>query len=327
MMDLKTDYLGLTLDSPFMPGASPLADDLDVVSRLEDAGASAIVMRSLFAEQLDRARTGDPSAFLPANDEYALSPDRYLEQVLRIKRRIHVPLIASLNGTSAESWLKHGRLIEQAGADAIELNFYHVVTDLTEDGRSVEHRVVDIAAVLKESIRIPLAVKLTPFYSALPSLAWQLSRLGVNGLVLFNRFFQSDFNPEGTGGNSRLALSDSSDLLIRLHWLALLSGRIRGSFAVSGGVHEPLDAVKAVMAGADVVQMVSALLQRGPQYLAHIRREFEKWGDAHGYASIGEMRGRLSLARYPNASLRERGDYIRLLQAWHPDRAATTPAP
>ena len=197
-MDLRTTFLGLELPHPFMPGASPLVDDLDMVKRLEDAGASAIVMHSLFEEEI----LG-----------YATQPDTYLEQLMRIKQRVRVPVIASLNGTNSEGWLQYGRLIEQAGADALELNFYHVATDAFEDGYSVERRLVDIVAVLKESIAIPLAVKLSPFYSALPHLASQLDRMGADGLVLFNRFYQPDFNPKSRETVMRINLSNSSELL------------------------------------------------------------------------------------------------------------------
>ena len=298
-MNLATRYLGLWLPHPFMAGASPLADDLDKVLRLEDAGAPAIVMPSLFEEDIVR---------------YDAHPDRYLEQVLKIKRRVLVPLIASLNGTTPDSWLRYANMVEQAGADAIELNFYHVPTDPAENSASIERRVIDIVAVLRESIGIPLAVKLSPFYTSLPNLAAHLDRLGVAGLVLFNRFYQPDIDPDRREVSLQLNLSDPSELALRLRWIAILSGRVKASLVLTGGVHEPLDAVKAVMAGADGVRIVSALLQRGPQYLARIRTEFERWGDEHGYASIGAMRGCLSLARCPNPESLDRGNYIKQLR-------------
>jgi len=329
-MDLTTRYLGLKLSSPFMPGASPLVDDLDVVLRLEDAGASAIVMHSLFEEQIVRERLGlahqltahDASSaealtYFPSPSEFTLTPERYLEQLTRLKQRVGVPVIASLNGTTAEGWLEYARRIERAGADALELNFYHVATDLLEDGFAVERRVIDIVAVLRESIAIPLAVKLSPFYSSIPNLAWQLDRLGAAGLVLFNRFYQPDIDPETLETTPSLHLSDSSELLLRLRWLAVLFGRLRGSLAVTGGVHEPIDAVKAVMAGADAVQVVSALLQHGPAHLAYLKREFERWADEHEYASLDQMRGSMSHARCPDPEAFERGNYLRILQSWH----------
>ncbi len=299
-MNLSTRYVGLWLPHPFMPGASPLADDLDMVLRLEDAGAPAIVMPSLFEEDIVR---------------YDVNPDRYLEQLLRMKRRVLVPVIASLNGTTPDGWLRYATMFEQAGADAMELNFYHVSTDLAETGFSVEQRVVDIVAILRESIGIPLAVKLSPFYASLPNLAARLDRLGVSSLVLFNRFYQPDIDPERRETALRLALSDSSELSLRLRWIAILAGRVNASLVLTGGVHEPIDAVKAVMAGADCVQIVSALLKHGPRYLARIRSEFARWGDEHGYATIRDMRGCMSLARCPNPVSFERGNYIKVLQA------------
>jgi len=299
-MDLTTSYLGLILAHPLIPGASPLTNDLDGVLRLEDAGAPAIVMPSLFEE--DVVRYGEPT-------------DRYLEQLLRIKRRVNVPVIASLNGTSADRWLQYARVIERGGADALELNFYHVATDPLESGLSVERRVLDVVAVLKESIRIPLAVKLSPFYSSIPNMAAHLDRIGANGLVLFNRFYQPDIDPDRLEPSLQLELSDSSELRLRLRWIAILSGRVKMSLGLTGGVHQPIDAVKAVMAGADGVQMASALLRHGADYLARMREGFEQWGEAHGYESLHQMRGCMNLAHSSSPQTFERGNYIRTLQS------------
>jgi dihydroorotate dehydrogenase (fumarate) len=300
-MDLSTRYLGLQLAHPFVPGASPLADDLSMVQRLEDAGAAAIVLPSLFEEDIVR---------------YETATDRYLEHLLRVKQRVRIPVIASLNGTVPEGWLRYAGMIEQAGADALELNFYHVATDLGEEGRSVERRIVDIVAVLKESILIPLAVKLSPFYSSLAHLAAQLDRLGTNGFVLFNRFEQPDIDPERQAPTMQLSLSDSTELLLRLPWIAILAGRVNASLAATGGIHDGLDAVKAIMAGADCVQIVSALLKHGPGRLTAIRQEFERWADEHQFESVDDMRGRVSLERTMDPAAFERGNYIRLLQSW-----------
>ena len=265
-MKLTTRYLGLELEHPFMPGASPLADTLDSVRQLEDAGASAIVMRSLFEEQILHERFGSSG--------FAFGPDRYLEQLRRIKACVSVPVIASINGTTTEGWLKYARLLQRAEADAIELNFYHLATDPAEDAASVEARLLDIVAVLKESITIPLAVKLSPFYSSLPNLAARLDSIGAQGLVLFNRFYQADIDPDELETVPLLHLSTSDELLLRLRWLAILSASYRGSLAITGGVHQPIDAVKAIMAGADAVQMVSALLENGVQHLTAVRDGF-----------------------------------------------------
>jgi dihydroorotate dehydrogenase (fumarate) len=329
-MKLSTCYLGLTLKNPFMPGASPLADDLDTVLELEDAGASAIVMRSLFEEQVVSRRFGfshlarfeseadaKAASYFPMLHEFALAPDRYLEQVKRIKARVAIPVIASINGTTVERWLDYAPLVEKAGASALELNYYHVATDQHEDSLTVERRLLDVVAVLKETLSIPVAVKLSPFYSSLPNLAMRLRTIGVDGLVLFNRFYQPDFDPEELEAKPIVALSSSADLLLRLRWLAILAPHFGASLAVSGGIHSPVDAVKAVMAGADVVQMVSALLQHGARYLNYMLLSFDRWGSDHGYTTIDEMRDRMSLANCPDPQAFERGSYLRVLQSWH----------
>jgi dihydroorotate dehydrogenase (fumarate) len=329
-MNLRTRYLGLDLPHPFMPGASPLVDDLDVVLQLEDAGAAAIVMHSLFEEQILRERYGlayytethadahaEATSYFPEPSEFALAPGRYLERLRRIKKRVSVPVIGSLNGTTTEGWLEYAQLIQQAGADALEVNFYHLATNPLEDGNTVERRLFDIVAVVKESVTIPVAVKLSPFYSSIPHVAVKLDSLGVAGLVLFNRFYQADIDPENLEAVPRLQLSTSSDLLLRLRWLAILTGEVQASLAVTGGVHEPIDAVKAVMAGADAVQVVSALLTKGPKHLQDIRHGFERWGDEHGYESIDQMRGSMSLGNCPDPTAFERSNYLRTLQSWH----------
>jgi dihydroorotate dehydrogenase (fumarate) len=299
-VDLRTQYLGLTLSHPFMPGASPLDGDLDTVLRLEDAGASALVMHSLFEEDVERA---------------APTTGQYLELLLRLKRRVAIPVVASLNGTTAAGWLKYAGLLERAGADALELNFYHVAADVHEDAASVEHRILDIVAVLKESVRIPLAVKLSPFYSALPHLAAQLDRMGADGLVLFNRFYQPDIDAERCEPSMLLHYSDSTELPLRLRWIAILSGRVKASLALTGGVHEPIDAVKSVLAGAHAVQIVSALMKGGPRRLTAILDGFARWGDERGYASVDAMRGAASKSQCANPEAFERGNYQELLQA------------
>jgi dihydroorotate dehydrogenase (fumarate) len=335
-MKLQTRYLGLDLPHPFMPGASPLVDDMDTVLELEDAGASAIVMHSLFEEQIQREWHGfthyteagsdahaEASSYFPGSDEFALGPARYLQQLHRIKKRVSVPVIGSLNGTTPEGWLEYAKLIQQAGADALEINFYHIVTNPLDDANTVERALFDIVAVAKESVTIPVAVKLSPFYSSIPHVAFKLDSLGVAGLVLFNRFYQADIDPETLEAAPRLQLSTSSDLLLRLRWLSILHGEVRASLAVTGGVHEPIDAVKAVMAGADAVQMVSALLRNGPNHLRYVRQMFERWGDEHGYASIDEMRGSMSLQNCPDPTAFERGNYLKTIQSWHRDDPAT----
>ncbi|MFO0981540.1 MAG: dihydroorotate dehydrogenase-like protein [Planctomycetota bacterium] len=327
-MDLATTYLGLELAHPLMPGASPLADDLDTVRRLEDAGAAAIVMRSLFEEQIlleERAvreclgvheqSFAEATTFLPRH-AFALGPAEYLEHVQRIKRAVRVPLIASLNGSSLGGWLDFAHLIEQAGADALELNVYALATDPELSGAYVEQNILDMVRELKRSVKIPIAVKLGLFYSSLAHLAKQLEQVGVDGLVLFNRFYQPNIDIEQLEVTRALELSDSSELLLRLRWLAILSGSVRPSLACTGGVHTATDAIKAVMAGAHAVQLVAALLKRGPNYLRIVKNEMITWLEEHEYDSLAQARGSLGLGRCPDPKSYERANYIHVLHSW-----------
>jgi dihydroorotate dehydrogenase (fumarate) len=332
-MDLATTYLGMSLPHPLMPGASPMADNPDTVKRLEEAGAAAIVMHSLFEEQIEQDLAGrrhidihaDSSAeahsYVPRANGYALGPGQYLEQVARIKAAVRVPVIASLNGTTTGGWIGYARLIEEAGADALELNIYHVAADPDETAAMVEARVVDILRAVKRTVSIPVAVKLSPFYSALAHFAGALDEAGTDGLVLFNRFYQPDIDPETLEIAPALELSTSAELRQRLVWLPVLSHQVRASLAVTGGVHTGLDAIKAVMAGAHAVQMVSALLRHGPQHLRAVRRDMETWMEAHEYASLREMQGSMNLARCPDPAAFERANYIHVLQGWKPRKA------
>ena len=328
-MDLSTRYLGFDLPHPLMPGASPLVDDLDTVRRLEDAGAAAIVLHSLFEEQILQDRhqallaTEGPAesyakalSYFPGLDHFALGPEGYLDQVRRIKMAVAVPVIASLNGISTEGWTDYARLIEQAGADALELNVYFVAADLDETSAAVEGRVVTIAAQVKQAVSIPVAVKLSPYFSALGSLVRRLEATHIDGLVLFNRFYQPDIDIDILEAVPRLELSSSRELLLRLRWLAILSGRIQPSLACSGGVHGVADAVKAVMAGAHAVQVVSALLQRGPAYLAELKSGLAAWLEQNEYDSLRQMQGSMNLTRCPNPTAFERGNYMAVLNSW-----------
>jgi len=312
-----------------MPGASPMVDDLDMVRRLEDAGAAAIVMHSLFEEQIEmeQGRTlydieshvntfAEASSFFPRPAEFRLGPQTYLEQVRRIKEAVKVPVIASLNGITASGWLDYAKLIEQAGADALELNVYYVATNPHEDGAAVERRTIDIVRAVKQAIRIPIAVKLSPFFSSLSHFAAGLESAGADALVLFNRFYQPDIDIEALEVRNELHLSDSSELLLRLRWLAILSAQRKLDLSVSGGVHTATDAVKAVMAGARSVQVVSALLKNGPRHLDTLRTGLSRILDQRGYASLSEMRGCMNLARCPDPAAFERGNYMRILQSW-----------
>jgi dihydroorotate dehydrogenase (fumarate) len=330
-MDLSTKYLGLSLPNPLVVGASPMVDELDTVKRLEDAGCAAIVMHSLFEEQITREQLGtildmeqhaesfaEALSYFPQPQEYRLGPEAYLEQIRRIKGAVKVPVIASLNGTTPAGWLDYAKLIEQAGADALELNVYYLATHAWESSEAVERRTIDSVKSVKGAVKIPVAVKLSPFFSALSHLAKQLDDVGADGLVLFNRFYQPDIDVEQLEVVPTLRLSDSSELLLRLRWLALLSGRFSGSLAASGGIHTPLDAIKAMMAGAHVVQVVSALLQYGPEYLVKLREGIVAWAEEHEYASISQMHASMSHQNSPNPQALERANYMRILQGWKP---------
>lgn len=328
-MDLSVKYLGLTLAHPLMTGASPFVDDLDRVKRLEDAGASAITMHSLFEEQISgeevataRATethansSGEASSYLPNPPDFHLGPDEYLEQLRKLKKAVRVPVIASLNGTTRGGWLRFARLMQEAGADALELNIYELATDSESRGDAVEERMISLVKAVKKDVTIPVAVKLSPFYSSLSNLAKQLDQAGADGLVLFNRFYQPDINVEELEVERSLQLSTSSELPLRLRWLAILSGRVRPSLAITGGVHTPVDVIKAIMAGAHAVQLVSALLQRGPEYLRVLRGEMARFLEEHDYESLDQMRGSMDLLACPDPKAYERANYMHILQSW-----------
>ncbi len=328
-MDLATTYLGFQLPHPLMPGASPLIENLDTVRELEDAGAAAIVMRSLFEEQITAEQLGafhsmelhagshpEAQSYFPDTDVFALGPDEYLEKIRRIKEAVAVPVIASLNGTSMGGWLDFSRRMVEAGADALELNVYYLATDPDENAAMVEGRIVEMLRAVKAQVPVPVAVKLSPFYSALAHLARELDRAGADGLVLFNRFYQPDIDVEALEVDRRLHLSDSSELPLRLRWLAILDGHVRASLACSGGVHSSLDAIKAVMCGAHAVQMVSGLLRRGPDQLRTIRQEIAEWLETHEYDSLQQMQGSMSLIHCPDPSAYERTNYTEILHTW-----------
>jgi dihydroorotate dehydrogenase (fumarate) len=328
-MDLRTTYLGLKLPHPFMPGASPLVDDLDMVKRLEDAGAAAIVMHSLFEEQIVREQVSaflhtemhgesfaEALCYFPSPERFALGPEEYLEHVARLKGTVRCPVIASLNGTTLGGWLGYARSIEEAGADALELNLYALPASFEESSQQIEDRSVEMLRELKRSVRIPVAVKLSPFYTALPHFAGRLDAAGADGLVLFNRFYQPDIDPDALEATHRLALSTPSELPLRLRWLAILSGHVKASLAVTGGVHGAVDAVKALMSGAHAVQLVSSLLRAGPEHLKRIREDTVAWMREHEYESIDAMRGCMSFEACPDPAVYERANYMLVLQGW-----------
>ena len=327
-MDLTTSFMGLDLAHPFVAGASPLSDTVDGARQLEDAGAAAIVLRSVFEEQLTMAESGrihgmDPHepefasrlSEFPDESDYRFSPSEYLEHIRLVKDAVDVPVLASLNGTTSAPWFAFASQIEQAGADGLEVNMYDVVAGPGASGAAVERRVVDVVGELARTLGIPVAAKLSPFYTALGSVADDLDRAGAAALVLFNRLYQADIDIERLTSVPVVVLSSSDELLLRLRWIAILRGRVRASLAVTGGVATPADGIKAIVAGADVVQQVSALLRHGPEYLPTMRDGLQEWLERKQLAGLAQARGLVSLQHRADASAFERGTYLRMLQS------------
>jgi dihydroorotate dehydrogenase (fumarate) len=310
-MNTSTSYLGMRLEHPFIAGASPYGYRVDTIRRLEDAGCAAVVLHSLFEEQI----AGATSPF-PTGSEYPYGPDEYAAHVHRVKRAVAVPIIASINGHSATSWLAFAPMLEQAGADALELNVYSVPAEPHLSGADLEAQLVAMVRELKRRVRIPVAIKVSPFFTAFAHVAHQLDDAGADGLVLFNRFYQPDIDIRTMSVAPQAELSTNAELPLRLRWMAILYGRVRPSLALSGGVAEPEDGIKALLAGADVVQLVSALLRHGPTHLALMRRALERWLEWHRMESVNEARGAVSLHATADGNSFERAQYINTLHSW-----------
>ena len=320
-MDLETPYLGMRLPHPLIVGAGPLGDELDRVRQLEDAGAAMLGLRSLYEEEI----TGEQMDTFLHTESYsesfaeagtftpepmlALGPDEYLEHLRRVKAAVRMPVVASLNGVTPSGWTSYARLCEDAGADALELQVYHAASDMTLAAAEVERRAIEIVRDVKRSLRIPVAVKLTPLLTAFAHFAKALDTAGADGLVLFTRFHRVDIDVEELEVVRSLPLSDSSELALRLRGTAALTGRVRASLAVTGGVHTGLDVIKATMAGAHATQLVSALLLHGPDHLRTVRREVEEWMTEHEWDSLDEMRGNMGFERLPDPAAYERANF------------------
>ncbi|MDA8375721.1 MAG: dihydroorotate dehydrogenase-like protein [Planctomycetia bacterium] len=329
MTDLSTTYMGFNLDNPLIPGASPMLNDMDMVRRLEDAGAPLMIMHSMFEEQLIKEQVSlnwamehadysnfEAGTFLPRPEEFRLGPDEYLRQIWKIKSAVSVPVIASLNGRSPGGWISYARMIQEAGADGIELNLYDMPVDPHRTSARLESDQLDTIRAVREAVSIPLAVKLSPFYSSPVNFARRAAQSGVNALVIFNRFYQSDIDIEELAPTRSLALSTSAELPLRLRWTAAMYGHVQADIAITGGVHDGRDVIRALMCGAQAVQMVSALLKAGPRHLAAVRSQISDWMQEHDYQSLRELLGVMSLQRMPRPELFERGNYIHILQSW-----------
>ena len=329
MMNLQTPYLGFELKHPIIAGASPLPDDLDKVRALEDGGIAAITMYSLFEEQITQNIVGseahignyensfsEAASYFPEVDLLERGVDVYLDQLQKVKAAVDVPVIGSLNGTREGEWVNYASLIESAGADALELNLYFLPTEMEESAAELEDRCIRIVQAVDARIQVPLAVKLSPFFTALPHFAKRLAAAGADSLVCFNRFYQPDIDVDELDIRPMIDLSHSQELRLRLRWLAFLSGRIDTQLVVSGGVHNGIDVAKALMAGADAVQIVSSLLINGPEQVKSMLDELCKWMEKKGYNSIDELRGCMNYLRCPDPEALERANYMRVLKSW-----------
>ena len=329
MIDLSTTYLGINLKNPLVVSASPLSEELGNIRRMEDSGAAAIVLPSLFEEQINIESSvldhflqqgtesfAESLTYFPDLTGYNLGPEGYCEHVRRAKAAVGVPIIASLNGSSIGGWTEYARKIQDAGADALELNIYYIPTSTQETADEVERLYYDLVATVKSSLRIPVAVKVSAYFSSLPNMAKCLDQAGANALVLFNRFYQPDFDIENLEVVPNLLLSTSHELLLRLNWVAILYGHIKADLAVTGGVHTAADVLKAMMAGARVVAITSALLRNGIGYLATLRNDMLAWMEEHEYQSIRQMQGSMSQRAVADPSAFQRANYVRVLSSY-----------
>ncbi|MGH7493042.1 MAG: dihydroorotate dehydrogenase-like protein [bacterium] len=325
-MNLSTTYLGIRLPHPLIVGASPLTDDVDTARKLEDEGAAAFVLRSLFEEEITGEQMAaffhseshgesfaEASSYAP-DPESAFGPDEYLEHLRRVKEAVRIPVIASLNGTTSGGWTSYARLLEQAGANAVELNLFHAASDPATSGAEVERQMIEIVRAVKREVRVPVAVKLSPLFTAFAHFARQIDAAGADGIVLFTRFHKADIDVLEFEVVRTMELSDSSELPLRLRGTAALAGRVKASLAITGGVHTALDVIKATMAGAHVTQMVSALLRNGPRHLRLVRANLEAWMKENEWNSLDEMRGNMGFERVPDPAAYERESYRMMLR-------------
>jgi dihydroorotate dehydrogenase (fumarate) len=328
MIDLTTRYLGLTLRTPLVPSASPLSQEIASIRRLEDAGASAVVLYSLFEEQLRQESaeldhhlsTGTESfaeslTYFPQASEFRLGPEGYLEHIRKAKEAVDIPIIASLNGATVGGWTKFAREIEQAGADALECNIYYIPTDPELKAAEIEQTYVDIVWAVKSAISIPVAIKISPFFTNVANVAKRLDDAGADGLVLFNRFYQPDIDLEELEIRPNVLLSTPQALRLPLTWIGILYGKLKASLAATGGIHDPQDAIKMLMVGANVTMLCSSLLRNGINQLRHLERGIVGWMEQHEYESVTQMQGSMSQLRCPDPSAFERAQYMRAVKS------------
>ncbi|MDH3252504.1 MAG: dihydroorotate dehydrogenase-like protein [Ignavibacteria bacterium] len=328
-MDLTTKYLGLKLNNPIVPSASPLSYSVDSMKRLEDAGAAAIVMYSLFEEQIAHEQAelnhylsygtesfAEALTYFPEAQDYNVGPEEYVELVRKAKEALSIPVIGSLNGISSGGWISYAKKIEEAGADALELNIYYIPTDPDLTSQEVEDRYLGILHTVKSTVRIPVAMKLSPFFTTLATVAKRLDTGGVNGLVLFNRFYQPDINLDELEVQANVILSTPQALRLPLRWIAILHGRLKADLAATSGIHTAEDVLKMIMAGADVTMMCSALLKHGPQHITSVLSDIRNWMLEHEYVSISQMKGSMSQKSVADPAAFERANYMKALQSF-----------
>lgn len=328
-MDLSTTYLGLKLKNPIVPSAGPLSHSLDSMKKLEDAGSSAIVMYSLFEEQITHEAAeldhylsygtesfAESLTYFPNVGEYNLGPDDYVELLHKAKQSLEIPIIGSLNGITVGGWMKYAEKLEQAGADAIELNVYYIPTDPVLTSVDVEDRYVEILHAVRKAVRIPIAMKLSPFFSSFAHMAQRLVNVGTDGLVLFNRFYQPDIDLETLEVQPSVVLSSSFAMRIPMRWIAILYGKFDASLAATGGIHTTEDVIKMLMAGADVTMMCSALLKNGYQHITNVLKGLEYWMLEHEYVSVQQMKGSMSQKSIPDPAAYERANYMKALNTY-----------
>jgi dihydroorotate dehydrogenase (fumarate) len=328
-MNLTTNYLGLKLRTPLVPSASPLSENIDDIKKMEDAGASAVVLYSLFEEQLrqDRAELhqsmeqgtesfAEALTYFPEPESFNLGPEEYLKHIAQAKQAVRIPIIASLNGSSTGGWTSYAKQIQQAGADALELNIYSIPTDMKLSGADVEQTYLDILKAVKSEVTIPVAVKMSPFFTNFASMAKKLDAAGANGLVLFNRFYQPDIDLDSLEVKPNILLSTPMAMRVPLRWIAILHGRLRASLAATSGIHRASDVLKMLMAGADVTMLCSVLLRHGIPQISAIERDLIAWMEEHEYESVSQLKGSLSQKNCPAPSAFERAQYMRAISSY-----------
>ena len=329
MIDLSTEYLGLKLDNPLVPSSSPLTGEIDTARKLEDAGAAAIVMPSLFEEAIQQEQIdlehfvscqalgySEAQSYQPIPEDYTSELDDYLERIQQLKSSLDIPVIASLNGISTSGWIDHGKDLQQAGADALELNVYYIAADPDKTGEEVENRYLQLLGDLREHVTIPVTMKLSSQFSSVANMVNKLEQGGAHGVVLFNRFYQPDIDLETLQIKPHLELSKPMDSLLRIRWIALLRGRVELSIAATGGFHKADDIIKALLAGADVTYLCSILLQQGPEYLATLKQQIHDWLEEYEYESVRQMKGSVSKSCAINPAALEHSNYMHVIKSF-----------